>query len=225
VHNRPIYDITPFSILDYREHLSAIFWFAGCNMRCDYCYNADIVFGKGTISTDEALNFLKSRIGLLDAVVLSGGEATLFKELIPFAQQIKAMGFKIKLDTNGTSPAVIQALTDQKLIDFISLDYKAPEAKFQDLTHHQHFEVFNQTLLQLIDSAFPFEARTTVHRDLLDENDINAIIEDLHAKGYKGTYYIQNFLYDDNTIAKLKAPLKCLEKKLLSPLLHVEFRN
>ncbi len=225
MHSTPLYDITPFSTLDYPDHLAAIFWFGGCNMRCDYCYNRDIVFGKGHISTKEALEFLKQRKGLLDAVVLSGGEATLYDGIISFAQQIKTLGFKIKLDTNGAIPKVIKKLLEKSLIDFISLDYKAPEEKFTNITHHKEFKAFNETLQLLIDSDLPFEIRTTVHADLLGENDINSIIEDLHVKGYKGTYYIQNFLYDENTIGKLKPPKKHFDRSKISPLLHVEFRN
>jgi pyruvate formate lyase activating enzyme len=98
-----IYDITKFTHLDYPDHLAAIIWFSGCNMRCDYCYNKEIVFAKsGSITLREALDFLRSRRGLLDGVVLSGGEATAY-ELLPFTQAIKEMGFSIKLDTNGTN--------------------------------------------------------------------------------------------------------------------------
>ena len=194
-------------------------------MRCAYCYNRDVVFGKGHISTEEALAFLKRRVGLLDAVVLSGGEATLYDGIITFAQQIQTLGFKIKLDTNGTAPKVIETLLENSLIDFISLDYKAPETKFTDITHHKEFKSFCDTLALLINSNLPFEVRTTVHADLLDEHDINCIIEDLHVKGYSGVYYIQNFLYDDNTIGKLEPPKKHFDRSKISPLLHVEFRN
>ncbi|MAI07892.1 MAG: anaerobic ribonucleoside-triphosphate reductase activating protein, partial [Magnetococcales bacterium] len=72
----PIYDLTPFTMLDYPDHTACIIWFAGCNMRCDYCHNPQIVKGKGLYSEEWLLNFLKSRRGLLDAVVFSGGEAS-----------------------------------------------------------------------------------------------------------------------------------------------------
>ena len=95
---------------------------------------------------------------------------------------------------------MIQILLQKRLVDFISLDYKAPETKFTTVTHHKEFELFNKSLKLLINSDISFEVRTTVHTNILDENDVNHIIEDLHVKGYKGNYYIQNFLYDDNTI-------------------------
>ncbi|HFQ61604.1 MAG TPA: 4Fe-4S cluster-binding domain-containing protein, partial [Epsilonproteobacteria bacterium] len=107
---KPIYDITKFTHLDYPDHLACIIWFAGCNMRCDYCYNKDIVFAKnGTYSLNDALAFLETRRSLLDGVVLSGGEASL-QELIPFCKAIKKLGFSIKLDTNGTNPELVKEL-------------------------------------------------------------------------------------------------------------------
>jgi pyruvate formate lyase activating enzyme len=87
-------------MLDYPNYLATIFWFAGCKMRCLYCYNRDIVFGDGKVSIDEALSFLDSRKGLLEGVVLSGGDASLYDGLANFCQKIKERGFKIKLDTN-----------------------------------------------------------------------------------------------------------------------------
>ncbi|MDR0762368.1 MAG: radical SAM protein, partial [Campylobacteraceae bacterium] len=98
---KPIFDITPFTMLDYPEHLSCIVWFAGCNMRCSYCYNPHIVLGEGNIGIDELLNFLRTRAGRLEGVVLSGGECTLYPELPKLCREIKELGFKIKLDTNG----------------------------------------------------------------------------------------------------------------------------
>ena len=87
--HKPLYDITPFTALDYPDHLATIFWFAKCDMQCAYCYNKDIVFGEGKMTEEDAISFLKSRIGLLEGVVLSGGEATLYSSLIEFCQKIK----------------------------------------------------------------------------------------------------------------------------------------
>ena len=115
-----VYDITKFTHLDFPNHLACIVWFSGCNMRCDYCYNKDIVFAKnGVYSYNDVIDFLKTRVGLLDAVVLSGGEATLH-ELVLFCKEIKKLGFLIKLDTNGTNPHAIKNLLDLNLLDFIA---------------------------------------------------------------------------------------------------------
>lgn len=200
----PLYDITPFTALDYPDHLAAIFWFAKCNMRCLYCYNRDIVFGEGKISNKEALNFLKSRKGLLDGVVLSGGEATNYKGLVAFCKEIKALKFKIKLDTNGLTPDMIQRLVEDNLINYIALDYKVPKEKFLAITKSKHFDHFSKTLDFLIKQAFPFEVRTTVHGDLIRAEEINRIIKDLLKRGYQGTYYLQPFLFTNTIIGRIK---------------------
>ena len=219
-----IYDITPFSTLDYPEHLSAIIWFGGCNMRCEYCYNGDIVFSKGSKTTEEALGFLKKRVGMLEAVVLSGGEATQFEGLIDFAKEVKALGYKVKLDTNGTYPEVIKELLDNKLLDFIALDYKAPSKKFYEITKNKNFSSFEQSLELLLKQDIYFEVRTTLHSDLLNVQDINKIINDLKSKGYKGRYYLQDFVKDVKTIGGVENPKSSFDKSKLSSELEVIWR-
>lgn len=220
----PIYDITPFSAQDYPGHLSAIIWFAGCNMRCRYCYNGDIVFSKGRRPLDEALAFLQKRIGLLEGVVLSGGEATGFSGLVEFCRSIKALGFKIKLDTNGTDPLMITELIEENLLDYVALDYKAPEAKFYAITRNRNFSQFENTLELLLGENVAFEVRTTLHSDLLDEDDINEIVHDLERRGYGGTYYIQHFVKDVKTIGDVSDPKKSFDKSRIASKLAIEYR-
>ena len=192
-------------------------------MRCDFCYNKDIVFAKdGKYSYSDVLGFLKTRVGLLDAVVLSGGEATSHK-LVEFCKQIKELGFLIKLDTNGTNPHLIKKLLDLNLLDFIALDYKAPKDKFLKITHSNKYDEFSNTLDILLTGGIDFEVRTTLHSDLLDEDDINFIINDLYIKGYKNNYYLQNFLVTDN-IGNLSKPSNFLNKSLLSKKLEIIWR-
>ena len=221
----PLYDITPFTALDYPDHLAAIFWFAGCNMRCDFCYNADIVFGKGSIDIDEALGFLQKRAGLLDAVVLSGGEATLYGDLPGLCRRIKTLGYKIKLDTNGLQTEMVGTLVHERLVDYIALDYKAPQKQFADVTKNSHYEDFAKTLELLIGSDVDFEVRTTLHSDLIDEEGINAIIADLKQRGYRGRYYIQHFLAADKTIGGLGPPTKGFDPDRVSDVIPVFYRN
>ena len=219
-----IYDITKFTHLDYPDHLAAIFWFSSCNMRCDYCYNPEIVFAKSSAySLMDALEFLKTRVGLLDAVVLSGGEATLHN-LVEFAQEIKKLGFLIKLDTNGTNYESVKELLDLDLLDFIALDYKAPQYKFTQITNSDKYENFSQTLKMLIHRDFDFEVRTTLHFDLLNEDDINLIIQDLKCKGYQGIYYLQKFVETNSNIGNLQNPKKNFNPKLLSNKINLIWR-
>ena len=219
-----IYDITKFTHLDYPDHLAAIIWFSGCNMRCDYCYNREIVFAKnGTITMQETLDFLSSRVSLLDGVVLSGGEATAY-DLIEFCQAIKKMGFAIKLDTNGTYHNTVKTLLDLHLLDYVALDYKAPQEKFTQITHSRRYDEFSKTLDLLIASDIKFEVRTTVHSDLLSVTDINAIITDLIQRGYTKDYYIQEFLDTNTSIADMRTPTSSLDKTALKSGLNIIWR-
>jgi len=219
-----IYDITKFTHLDYPEHLAAIIWFSGCNMRCDYCYNKDIVFAKnGSITLREALDFLRSRIGLLDGVVLSGGEATAYN-LVEFCQTIKNMGFAIKLDTNGTYSNNFKQLLDLHLLDYVALDYKAPKEKFTQITHSRKYDEFSKTLDLLLTSDIHFEVRTTLHADLLTPHDINAIIDDLVQRGYDKSYYIQEFLETETNIADLKKASSSFDRAALNNALDIIWR-
>ena len=219
-----IYDITKFTHLDYPDHLAAIIWFSGCNMRCDYCYNKEIVFAKnGSISMQEALDFLHSRVSLLDGVVLSGGEATAY-DLVTFCQAIKELGFSIKLDTNGTNFSNLKKLLDLQLLDYIALDYKAPKEKFTQITHSHKYDDFSNTLDMLLNSDIEFEVRTTLHADLLSPADINTIIDDLYARGYSKTYYIQEFVETQENIAQLTKAKLSFNKKALKNKLPIIWR-
>lgn len=222
--HKSLYDITPFTALDYPDHLATIFWFAKCNMRCVYCYNKEIVFGEGKISEEEALAFLESRVGLLEAVVLSGGEATLHDDLVGFCQKIKKLKFKIKLDTNGIHFDKVHALIEHGLVDYIALDYKAPKEKYFEITKDKHFDSFSKTLNFLIQKQFPFEVRTTVHSDLLRVEEINRIIKDLLKRGYRGTYYLQPFVFTEQTIGRVKEEKTSFETSRLAKGLEVVWR-
>ena len=223
--DKPLYDITKFTTLDFPENLASIFWFCGCNMRCPYCYNTPIVFGKGTISIKEALDFLKTRQNRLTGVVLSGGECTLYPHLKELSQEIKNMGFKIKIDTNGTNPKLIKELVLDGLVDYIALDYKAPKEKFEEISKNRNFDDFQKSLEFLIKSDFSFEARTTVHSNLLSENDINSIINDLYTKGYKQTYYLQNYLHVEDTVGKTEAQTNSIDIKKIDDKIDIDFRE
>ena len=193
-------------------------------MRCDFCYNKDIVFAKdGEYSYSDVLEFLKTRVNLLDAVVLSGGEAT-SHELVEFCKQIKELGFLIKLDTNGTNNNSVKELLHLKLLDYVALDYKAPENKFMQITHSNKYDEFSKTLNLLIQSNIEFEVRTTLHSDLLNVDDINNIISDLYERGYKSKYYIQKFLDTGDNIGNLANPSANFDKLKLSKEIEIAWR-
>lgn len=196
----PIYNITPFTMLDYPHKTACIIWFAGCNMRCLYCYNPDIVLGKGKLSYQDALKFITTRKNLLDGVVLSGGECTLHKEIDFFAEEIKKNNMLVKIDTNGSNPKVISNLINKGLLDYVALDFKATPAKFNDITGTDLFSKFEKTLDILLSCSIPFEIRTTIHSDLIDQTTFKEMKQFLNEKKYGGTYFIQNFINDVPTL-------------------------
>lgn len=224
----PIVDITKFTFQDFPEHTACIIWFAGCNFRCPYCHNPEFITGNlQKIDEQKILDFLKSRIGLLDGVVLSGGECCLFDDVYDFVKKIKEMGFLVKIDTNGTNTKLIKKLVNDKMIDFVALDYKAPKEKFKSIAGIDVFDKFDETLKFLIQSNIDMEIRTTVHTKLLNEDDVNNIILDLENKGYNKTYHIQNFRNDNkSTLSNIGDQDRILNKELIkSSKIKVFFRN
>lgn len=223
---KPIYSITPFTLLDYPHKTACILWFAGCNMRCLYCYNPDIVLGKGKLSFQEVLNFLKTRVNLLDGVVLSGGECTLHKNIIDLILEIKKLGFLVKIDTNGTTPKTLDGLIKEKLIDYVALDFKAPTNKFESITKSNLYSEFFCSLKLLINNNVPFEVRTTLHSSLLIQNDIQKMIDVLEEVNYKGVYYIQNFVNNTKTLTELEnSKYNAINLNSLNTKLSVVLRN
>lgn len=190
-------------MLDFPDRTACILWFAGCNMRCGYCYNPEIVLGKGKLSWEHVWEFLISRRRLLDGVVFSGGECTIHPQLIPFVSEVKKMGFEVKIDTNGSRPEVIRQLIDENLLDYVALDFKALPKKYWQVTRSDLFLAFEQTLEILISSGIRFEVRTTVHSDQLTALDLQKMEAWLRAKGYSGTYYLQHFRGDKQTLGEL----------------------
>ncbi|MGG7035153.1 MAG: anaerobic ribonucleoside-triphosphate reductase activating protein [Flavobacterium sp.] len=202
-YRNSVYGITPFTLLDYPHHSACILWFAGCNMRCLYCYNPEIVLGKGTISFEKALHFLQSRKNLLDAVVFSGGECLLHKNIIQLIIEVKHMGYLVKVDTNGSKPEVLQELIADNLIDYVALDFKAMPSDFEKITQSDLFQPFEKSLNLLIKSQIPFEVRTTVHSDLINTEKLRTMIQYLEKYNYQGNYYIQHFVNGVSTLGNL----------------------
>ncbi|WP_313511990.1 anaerobic ribonucleoside-triphosphate reductase activating protein [Sphingobacterium sp.] len=198
-----LYDITPFTLLDYPNKAACILWFVGCNMRCQYCYNPDIVFGKGKIGIDQAQAFLKSRKGLLQAVVFSGGECTMHPDMMPLVKIAKSLGYLIKVDTNGARPKLIKNLIDNDLLDYVALDFKGLGQRFHEITVTGSFEAFEETLDILLNANIQFEVRTTAHSQLLSAADLQEMLKFLEDRGYRNNYYLQKALNNVKMIAEL----------------------
>ncbi|SDD33123.1 pyruvate formate lyase activating enzyme [Algoriphagus faecimaris] len=196
---RPVYSISPFTLLDFPDRTACILWFAGCNMRCGYCYNPEIVLGKGRLSWIDALDFLQSRVNLLEGVVFSGGECTIHPQVVSFARAVKQLGFEVKIDTNGSRPDVIHSLIQEGLVDYIALDFKSLPIKFEMITKTRLFQRFEQSLDLGLRFDGRFEVRTTVHSGQFNEWDLNQMEDFLRKKGYDKTWYLQHFR-DDKVI-------------------------
>ena len=224
LNKKAIHSFTPFTLLDYPDKSACILWFAGCNMKCDYCYNPEIVFGKGAFYFSEIISFLKSRSNLLDAVVFSGGECLIHKDIIPFIKLVKSLGFLIKVDTNGSQPKVLEKLIKEQLIDYVALDFKGTKEKFFAITKSDFYSQFISCFELLQNSSIPFEIRTTYHSSLLNPEDIASMQNVLLELGYDKNYYIQNFRNYQNTIAPLPDSQSISEKDIHQNMTKIIFR-
>lgn len=167
------------SFIDYPGRISAVVFTQGCNFRCPYCHNPELVVPErycGTIRIEDIFSFLEKRRGKLDAVVITGGEPTLQADLVPFMQRIRSMGFLVKLDTNGSRPQVLSEVIAQGLPDYVAMDVKAPWDKYAfvagspvDITD------IGASVELIMGSGIPYEFRTTLVRSLLDPDDVMGI--------------------------------------------------
>jgi pyruvate formate lyase activating enzyme len=180
------------SLLDYPDLISAIVWVVGCNFRCPFCYNKDLVLGKvENIAEEDVLSFLNKRKGLLEGLVISGGEPLIQNDIVQFCEKVKKIGYLIKIDTNGMYPEILQELIDKKLVDYIAMDIKAPKEKYNDLTETKTDIKKIEKSIDIIKKSAPdYEFKTTFVPVLLKKEDIIEI-----AKWLKGAkkFYLQQF--------------------------------
>lgn len=173
------------TLLDYPDYLAAVIFTQGCNFRCHFCYNPSLVLTQNdwkkrakkneslSVDIDELFVFLQERFGKLEGVVISGGEPTLHADLPEFIKKIKEIGYRVKLDTNGTNPQMLLELLKNGLIDYLAMDLKAPLKKYD---HTAGVKVDCQKIRKsvkiIMASGLPYEFRTTVVPDLLTVADI-----------------------------------------------------
>ncbi len=199
------------SLLDYPGKICAIVWTAGCNFRCPFCYNPNMVYGNtDIIPIDHVLSFLDKRKGKLDALSITGGEPLLHEDLDLFIREVKNRGFLVKLDTNGTFPHQLKQLLDEKLVDYVSMDVKAPFEKYDQLAGTKvNIDKIKESINLIMESAADYEFKTTVIPGLLEKKDIITIASML--KGAK-RYYLQQFKIDvpviNNELLAITKPYK-----------------
>lgn len=199
-----------FTLIDFPGTPSAIVFTQGCNFRCRYCHNPELVYPHlftEPYPEEEFFAFLKRRQGTLEGVVVSGGEPTLHDDLPRFLADIKALGYKTKLDTNGSRPEMLARLLAEKLVDFVAMDLKAPFEKYSLITGvDTNAAVIKQSMNLLQKSGVAYEFRTTYDKEVLNDADIAVLTNMVKGKNYK----VQECL----PVAKEKAALKVMHKEL-----------
>lgn len=185
---------------DFPGNLACIIFTNGCNFDCDYCYNRDLVESHAPeISEEEIFSYLNQRKNMLDGVVISGGEPTIWNDLIPFMEKIKELGLKIKLDTNGYRPELLKEILDKNLVDYIAMDIKA--------LFNEYYKIVNRKLdtdkliesINLIKkSKVDHEFRTTIIKGFHTIEDLDKIVDVIDGS----PYYLQNFRMEDTVINK-----------------------
>ena len=172
--------LTQFTLSDYPGKVAAIIFTQGCNFRCPFCHNNDLTPlmrpPEELIPEDTVMQFLNKRRGLLQGVVISGGEPTIQPGLPDFIRTIKSMGYYIKLDTNGSIPEVLRLLLNEKLLDYIAMDIKGPFESYHRLAGTPVFlEKIKNSIALIASSNVSHEFRTTLVEQLLSPEDIENI--------------------------------------------------
>ena len=209
------------TLLDYPGKVACTVFLQGCNFRCPFCHNSDLLGSEGpeTIPEETLLAFLKKRVGLLDAVCITGGEPTLQPGLEDLITKIKALGYLVKLDTNGNRPQVLKTLVGKGLLDYVAMDIKNSPEKYGITAGvpNMSLERVEESIQFLLSGPVDFEFRTTVADELHEPQDFEAIGQwfDRLAPGHaEPKFFIQPYVDRDSVLAAgLHTPTK---EKLLA---------
>lgn len=201
-----IYGFQKSTLLDYPEHLAATIFTGTCNFLCPFCHNGGLVLHTEMLSTipeAEIFAYLKKRRNILEGVCITGGEPTIQPDLLPFIQQIKKLGYQIKLDTNGYRPDILQLLLDHNLLNYIAMDLKnCPQnyAKTCGLSTI-NLDNINSSITMIKQSGIPYEFRTTVVKELHTLEDLLNIATWIKSDT-DTLYYLQNYRSSPDLIYK-----------------------
>ena len=198
-----IYGLEKLSMVDFNGHLCATIFTAGCNFRCPYCHNSDLVLGTNLVEILESdvLDYLKKRNSMLDSVCVSGGEPTLQKDLPAFIKKLKEMGYLVKLDTNGTNFDMLKTLAEQKLIDYVAMDIKSDENGY--LTSFKcspdAYDNVKKSIALLKENIVPYEFRTTITSQLFNKQVAQNMAQMLNGAR---VLYLQCFKDNETNLEK-----------------------
>lgn len=202
------------TLLDFPGHVAATVFLGGCNFRCPFCHNSGLLgFDAEPLFTeDEILGFLKKRRGILEGVCITGGEPTLTPELEPFIRKIRAMGYLVKLDTNGYRPEILKRLVSLGLLDYAAMDIKAGRENYEAAAgvNIMDMDRIEESVNFLISGNIPYEFRTTAVKGIHRTNDFKDI-----GKWLEGSspYYLQNFVDSDQVLCPGYKPFSIEELK------------
>lgn len=189
------------TLIDYPGKIAATVFTSGCSFYCPWCYSAELVLpgkikNQPKVSEKEFFKFLKSREGLLEAVVVCGGEPSLQRDLEDFIKKIKKMGFLVKLDTNGSAPRILKSLIEKNLLDYVAMDIKAPPEKYdkavgrEDCWNGKILNSVQQSIDILKQGKIDYEFRSTIVPGLHDKEDVVQMAKWISPAR---RYYLQNF--------------------------------
>lgn len=168
------------TLLDFPGKVAATIFTGGCNFRCPFCHNGDLVLAPADvpmIGEEEVLMQLKKRRGILDGICITGGEPTLQSDLPDFIRRVRELGLSVKLDTNGYQPEVLEALVREGLLDYVAMDIKQGPEKYNFISQMRGFDIekIKDSVSFLMEGTVPFEFRTTVVKELHEKEDFAAI--------------------------------------------------
>ncbi len=203
------------TLLDYPEKVACILFTMGCNFRCPFCHNASLVRAeeKAKISEEEVLSFLEKRRGVMDGVCISGGEPLLYDGLGDFISKVKALGYSVKLDTNGSFPDKLKALVREGLVDYVAMDIKNSFESYDKTTGIKtDINNIKESIDFLMSGVVDYEFRTTLVKELHTEADMESI-----GKVIKGAkrYFLQNFVDSGDVLCENMHPLTENEIELM----------
>lgn len=198
------------TLLDFPGKVACTVFLAGCDLRCPFCHNSDLIDGAApTVMDDEKLlAFLQKRKGLLDGVAFTGGEPLLRGELKELIVKIRGLGFAVKLDTNGTHPERLRELLEERLVDYVAMDIKNSPARYGETVGVADIDLapIRESAKLLMESGVPYEFRTTVVAELHDDASFEAIGEWLPNAE---RFFLQRFTDRDSVLfSGLHAPEK-----------------
>lgn len=207
------------TLLDFPGHLAATVFTGGCNFRCPFCHNSELILPDVFLEEEEVFQTLRKRSGMLEGVCVTGGEPTLQKDLKEFLKKIKELGYLTKLDTNGYRPEVLRDLCQSGLVDYVAMDIKGPRhsygaiAGFPDLD----FSRIEESVRYLLTRPIPYEFRTTVVPELHREEDFEEIG---HWLAGADAYFLQAYKDSEYVLDRRFTPpsaewMEVLQKRLL----------